>query len=61
MLLLNINRKGYMGSPMTLSNLTLSDLERSNLMSLRFRTRSNHQLNAGVKQDAKVHGPLVEI
>ncbi len=34
MLLLNINRKPYMGSPITLSNLTLSDLERSK--SLRF-------------------------
>ena len=27
MLLLNINRKAYMGSPTTLSHLTLSDLE----------------------------------
>ncbi len=36
MLLLNINRKGYMGSPMTLSHLTLSDLEKSNSRSLRF-------------------------
>ncbi len=30
MLLLNINIKPYMGSPVTLSPLTLSDLERSN-------------------------------
>ena len=29
-LLLNINRKPYMGSQMALSHLTLSDLERSN-------------------------------
>ena len=29
MLLLNINRKAYMGIPKTLSHLTLSDLERS--------------------------------
>ncbi len=29
MLLLNINRKAYMGSPMTLSHLTLTDVERS--------------------------------
>ncbi len=29
MLLLNINRKAYVGSPMTLSPLTLSGLERS--------------------------------
>ena len=36
MLLLNINRKPYMGSPMTLSDLTLSDLERSKSRSLRF-------------------------
>ncbi len=27
-LLLNINKKAYMGSPMTLSHMTLSDLER---------------------------------
>ncbi len=38
MLLLNINRKAYMGSPMTLSHLTLSDLERSKSRSLKFRT-----------------------
>ncbi len=30
MLLLNINRKPYMGSPIPPSHLTLSDLERSN-------------------------------
>ncbi len=38
MLLLNINRKPYMGSPVTLSHLTLGDLERSNSRSLRFRS-----------------------
>ncbi len=38
MLLLNINRKPYMGSPVTLSHLTLSDLERSNSRSLRFQS-----------------------
>ncbi len=37
MLLLNINRKAYVGSPMTLSHLTLSDLERSKSRSLKFR------------------------
>ena len=37
-LLLNINRKPYVGNPMTLSNLTLSDLERSKLRSMRFQT-----------------------
>ncbi len=37
MLLLNINRKAYMGSPMTLSHLTLSDLERSKSRALKFR------------------------
>ncbi len=36
MLLLNINRKAYMGSQMTLSHVTLSDLERLNSRSLRF-------------------------
>ena len=36
MLLLNIDRKSYMGSPMALSNLTLCDLERSKSRSLRF-------------------------
>ncbi len=36
MLLLNINRKAYMGSQMTLSHLILSDLKRSSSRSLRF-------------------------
>ncbi len=35
MLLLNINSKPYMGSPMALSNLTLSELERSKSRSLK--------------------------
>ncbi len=35
MLLLNIKRKAYMGSPVTLLHLTLNDLERSK--SLKFR------------------------
>ncbi len=34
MLLLNSNRKVYMGSPVTFSHLTLGDLERPNLRSL---------------------------
>ena len=38
MLLLNSNRKPYMGSPMTLSYLTLSDLEKSKSRSLRFQS-----------------------
>ncbi len=39
MLLLNINRKPYfyIGSPISLSDLTLGDLERSESRSLRFR------------------------
>ncbi len=37
-LLLNSNRKVYMGSPMTLSYLTLSDPDRSKSSSLRFRS-----------------------
>ncbi len=36
MLLLNINRKSYMGNPMVPSHFTLSDLERSKSRSLRF-------------------------
>ncbi len=39
MLLLNINRKPYMGSPVALSHLTLSDLERSISRSLRYHQR----------------------
>ena len=35
--LLNANRKAYMGSPMTLSHLTLSDPESSISRSLRFQ------------------------
>ncbi len=38
MLLLNINRKPYRESPMTVSRLTLSYLERSKSRSLRFRS-----------------------
>ena len=38
MLLLNINRKPYMGSPIAHLHLTLSDLERSKSRSLRFRS-----------------------
>ncbi len=67
-----------MESPMTLSHMTLSDLERSNSRSLRFRSLISckgarpyvtmkevcRKLPlvppiAGVKQSAKVHGPLV--
>ncbi len=36
MLLLNIDRKPYIGSPMALPHLTLSDLERSESRSFRF-------------------------
>ena len=38
MLLLTINRKPYMASPITPSLLTLSDLERSKPKSLRFQS-----------------------
>ncbi len=38
MLLLNINRKPYMGRPMAPSHLTLSDLERSKSRSPNFET-----------------------
>ncbi len=43
MLLLNINRKPYVGSPMTLPHLTLSDLERSNSKSPKFRSLISHK------------------
>ncbi len=43
MLLLNINRKPYIGSPITLSHLTLSDLERSISRSLRFQRFISHK------------------
>ncbi len=36
MLVLTINRQPYMASPMALSNLTLTDLQRSKSRSLRF-------------------------
>ena len=38
MLLLNINKKTYMGSPMTSSHMTLSGIERSNSRSLGFQS-----------------------
>ncbi len=38
MLLLDTTRKPYLGSPMTLSHLTLSDLERSKSRLLRLRS-----------------------
>ena len=37
MLLLDINKKAYIGSPVTLSRLTLGDLERSNSRPPTFR------------------------
>ncbi len=37
-LLLNIIRKAYKGSPLTLSHLNLSDLERSKSRTLKFRS-----------------------
>ncbi len=43
MLLLSINRKAYMESPMTLSHLTLNDLERSISRSPRFQRFISHK------------------
>ncbi len=43
MLLLNINSKPYMGSPVTLSHLTLSDIERAISKSLRFQRLISHK------------------
>ena len=37
MLILDINRKAYLGSPITQLHLTLSDLERPNSSSIIFR------------------------
>ena len=66
MLLLNINRTAYMGSPMTLSHLTLSDLERSNSRSLRFRSlvsckgaELGHMLPLNINGKAYMGSPLV--
>ncbi len=42
MLLLNINKKAYMGSPMTLSRMTLSDRERLKSRSLIFQSTLEH-------------------
>ena len=41
MLLLNTNRKSYMGSLMALSHFALSDLERSKSRSPKFKTLYN--------------------
>ena len=43
MLLLNINWKPYIGSPMILSHLTLSDPERSISKSLRYQRLISHK------------------
>ncbi len=44
MLLLNIDRKPHIGSPIAPAHLTLSDLERSNSRSLKFQTHlSSHK------------------
>ncbi len=65
MVLLNINRKAYMGSPMTLSLLTLSDLERSNSRSLRFRSlisckgeELGHKLLLNINRKAYMESPI---
>ncbi len=42
-LLLNINRRPHMGNPMTPSHFTLSDLERSNSRSHRFKILVSHK------------------
>ena len=43
MLLLKINWKPYMGNPMTLSNFTLSDLERSKSRLLKFQSLTSRK------------------
>ncbi len=65
MLLLNINGKAYMGSPMTLSHLTLGDLERSNPRSLRFRSHVfcegaelGHKLLLNINRTAYIESPM---
>ncbi len=65
MLLLNINRKAYMGSQIRLSHLTLSDLERSNLRSLTFQSlisckgaELGHMLLLNINRKAYMESPM---
>ncbi len=67
MLLLNINRKAYIGSQMTLSHLTLSDLERSNPRSLIYTFQSlisckgtelGHMLLLNINRKAYKESPM---
>ena len=66
MLLLNINRKHYMGSPMTLSDLAVNDPERSKSRPLIFRSiifrkgsELGHMLLLNINRKAYVGNPLV--
>ncbi len=68
MLLLNINRKPYMGSPMTLSYLTLSDPEKCKARLLRFRSSISakgaelgHMLLLNINRKACMGSPLVRL
>ncbi len=65
MLLLNINRKVYMESPMTLSHLTLSDLKGSNSRLLGFRSlifcegaELGHKLLLNINRKAYMESPM---
>ena len=60
-----INRKPYMESPMTLSHLTLSDLERSKSRSLRFQSlisckgaEIGHKLLLNINRKAYMGSPM---
>ena len=64
-LILNINRKAYMDSPMTLSDLTASDLERSISKSLRFQrlisrkaTELGHMLLLNINRKSYMGSPI---
>ncbi len=66
MLLFATTRKPYMGCPMTLSHLTLCDLERSKSRSLRFRsiiscegTEFGHMLLLNINRKAYMGNLLV--
>ena len=66
MLPLTINRKPYMGSPITLSHFTLNDLEKSLSMSLGFRSlisckgaELSHTLLLNINKKAYMGSPLM--
>ncbi len=63
MVLLNINRNPYMGSPTTPSHLALNNLEREKSRSFRFRktTELHHMLLLNVNRKTCIGSPLVRL